>query len=149
MTCLNAARPQQAGLVTVATGATQLLLHGIRQSMDGMSDAPSSEPVSSSKGDTGRKWLPEVCSSSMVSYLKLFLAFLMLRRRFVNATLYSKARCQSAVEGCSYRNGAHDRSYTHPDENAYDKAYSNRTAQAGHCSAILLKQPAAASANAA
>ena len=147
--CLKAARPQQAGMVTVATGASQLLPHGIRQSLDGMPGAPSSEPVSSSKGDTGRKWLPEVCSSSIVSYLKLFLAFLMLRRRFVNATLHSKARCQSAVEGCCYRNGAHDRSYTHPDVNAYAKVYSKRTAQAGHCSAVLLKQPAAASASAA
>ena len=74
-----------------------VLLHELRQSMNGMLGAPSSEPVSSSKGDTGRNWLPEVCSSSMVSYLKLFLAFLMLRRRFVSATLRSRTESQTAV----------------------------------------------------
>ena len=67
--------------------------------MSGMLGAPSSEPVSSCKGDIAREWLPDVRSSSMVSYLKLLRAFLRLRRRFVSATLRSRREHQTAVEG--------------------------------------------------
>ena len=136
-------------MVTAATGAAQLLLHGVRQSLHGVLGAPSSEPASNSKGDTGRKWLPEVCSSSMVSYLKLFLAFLMLRLRFANATLHSKAVRQTAVERCFSHGEAQEGPCVHPDKKTHAKAYLYRSAQAGRCSSSLHREPAAANASAA
>ena len=114
--------------------ATQLL-RGVRQSLNGMPGAPSSEPVSSSKGDTGRYWLPEVCSSSMVSYLKLFLAFLMLRRRFVNATLRSRTECQTAksITLSAWWSGG---IISRPSVKGITKTYSCISIQANHCFSI-------------
>ena len=47
--------------------------------------------------------LLEAFSSSMVSYLKLFLEFLMLRRLFVSATLNNKIACKPGVHASQSR----------------------------------------------